>query len=146
MSLNKLLRIASRVAGVPKKYEHIDFKPPKSVADEAKRGLEMRREQDDSDKGGLSHSEADKAGVGSGVQRAVNLKNRDELSPETIKRMVGFFSRHKKNIQKARKLKTRAEQLDSAMYVSDLLWGGESGERWANKIKRQMETADKESK
>ena len=79
---------------VPKKYEHIDFKPPQSVANAAERGLEYRRR---SGKGGLSSQEAGKQGIGSGVQRAVNLKNRNNIAPETFSMMSGFFSRHEKN-------------------------------------------------
>lgn len=131
-------------ANIPEKYKHIDFTPPKSVAEEAGRGLELRREQT-GDKAGLTPSEAGKEGIGSGVQRAVNLKNRNTVSPEVIRKMVGFFARHSKNIAKARKLKTRAEQVKSNMYVSDLLWGGAPGERWANKVKKQMDKADEES-
>ena len=134
-----------RVADVPAKYEHIDFTPPQGVADAAERGLELRREQT-GDKAGLTPAEAAEEGIGSGVQRAVNLKNRDTISPEVIGQMVGFFARHGKNIAKARKLKTREEQIDSNMYVSDLLWGGEPGEKWANRIKDMMEAADEKEK
>lgn len=132
-------------ADVPEKYKHIDFKPPQSVADAAERGLELRREQK-GDKAGLTPEEAGEKGIGSGVQRAVNLKNRDTLSPETINDMVGFFARFSDHIKDARKLKKKEKQLESNMYVSDLLWGGEPGEKWANKIKKQMEKADEKAK
>jgi hypothetical protein len=75
------------------KYGHINFKPPESVASAARRGLELRKKASPSNKGGLDAKEAAKEGVGSGVQRAVNLKNRDELSPEVVKRMKSFLSR-----------------------------------------------------
>ena len=65
------------------KYDHIDFTPLKNVADEAAKGLKYRRKANPSDRGGLTPEEAGKQGIGSGVQRAVNLKNRDEVSPET---------------------------------------------------------------
>ena len=130
---------------VPEKYNHIDFKPPKSVAKAAERGLELRREQE-GDKAGLTTEEAGEQDIGSGVQRAVNLKNRDAVSPETINDMVGFFARFNKNISKARKLKTRKEQVESNMYVSDLLWGGKPGEKWANKVQTKMKKADEEQK
>lgn len=35
---------------VPDKYKHIDFKPPKSVAKEAEKGLEYRRRAGGTDK------------------------------------------------------------------------------------------------
>ncbi len=78
----------------PEKYSHIDFKPPKGVAKAAERGLELRKQASKSNKGGLSTSQAKKENVGSGVQRAVNLKNQDNISPKTIKRMHNFFNRH----------------------------------------------------
>lgn len=139
-------RIASRwirrlVAG---KYDHIDFKPPQSVADTAKKGLEYRQKANPSDRGGLTPAEASEQGVGSGVQRAVNLKNRDTLSPETVKRMKAFFARHKKN--KTIEPEHRDEPWNDKGYVSWLIWGGDAGKAWADKIVGQMEKADKESK
>jgi len=60
------------------KYDHIDFKPPQSVADAAKRGLELRKKN--KGKGGLSSQQASKEGIGSGVARAVSLSNRKNLN------------------------------------------------------------------
>lgn len=117
-----------------KKYENINFKPPKTVAKAAERGLEIRRE---TGKGGLTKRQASKAGIGSGVQRAVNLKNRDTMSPSTVKRMKAFFDRHS-----AYKDKHREEPKGPAR-TSWLLWGGDPGYTWAKKVVRQMERADK---
>lgn len=121
------------------KYGHIDFKPPKSVADAAARGLELRKKN--KGKGGLSTQQAKKEGVGSGVARAVSLKNRTNLSPSTVKRMKAFFDRHEKN-KKADKGKSLSEDKG---YISWMLWGGNSGRSWANKIVKQMESADKKA-
>jgi hypothetical protein len=77
------------------KYDHIDFKPPQSVADAASRGLELRKKN--KGKGGLSTQQAKKEGVGSGVARAVSLKNRKNLSPSTVRRMKAFFDRHEQS-------------------------------------------------
>lgn len=120
-----------------KKYEHINFKPPKSVAHAAERGLKNRRE---TGKGGLTKKQASKAGIGSGVQRAVNLKNQNELSPSTVKRMKSFFARHS-----AYKHKHKTEPKGAAKTSWDL-WGGDAGERWSNKVVNQMKAADKKSK
>jgi len=105
------------------------FRPPASVAREAARGLELRREHG---RGGLSAKQASEHGIGSGVQRAVNLKNRDELSLKTVKRMKNFFNRH-------RTYKERGYHRDrtSASYISWLLWGGDAGDQWAQKIVKQ---------
>lgn len=124
------------------KYSHIDFKPSQSVADQAEKGLEYRSKA--GGKGGLSTAQAGKEGVGSGVQRAVNLKNRDELSPETVKRMKAFFDRHEKNAKIDSKYK--GEPWKDRGYTAWLLWGGNAGKSWSNKIVRQMEAADQKDK
>lgn len=125
-----------------KKYSHIDFKPPKSVAKAAERGLELRKKAPKSKKGGLTVAQANKEGVGSGVQRAVNLKNRDTLNPDTVKRMNNFFNRHFKN-KKIDAGKTAGEDKG---YQAWLLWGGDPGASWARKIVKQMKSADEKAK
>ena len=68
----QLLREASALLRVAAgKYDHIDFKPPESVAKAAEKGLEYRKKQK-GDKAGLSTGEAAAQGIGSGVQRAVS--------------------------------------------------------------------------
>ncbi len=105
------------------------YKPPESVAREAARGLELRREHG---RGGLSTKQASEQGIGSGVQRAVNLKNRDEMTLKTVKRMKNFFNRH-------RTYKERGYHRDrtSASYISWLLWGGDAGDKWAQRIMKE---------
>jgi DNA topoisomerase IB/2'-5' RNA ligase len=133
-----------RRADTPKKYEHIDFTPPKSVANAAEKGLEYREKASPSNKGGLTVSEASKQGIGSGVQRAVNLKNRNTLSPDTIKQMHGFFSRHEKN--KGVAPEHKSEPWNDKGNVAWLLWGGDPGQAWAAKVLGQMEAADEKEK
>ena len=124
------------------KYDHIDFKPPKSVADAAARGLELRQKAKKSHKGGLTTSQAKKEGVGSGVQRAVNLKNRNTLNPSTVRRMLRFFMRHEKNIKVD---PGKTPQTDRG-YIAGAIWGGQPGYAWARKIVRQMDAADVKAK
>lgn len=127
----------------PEKYDHIDFKPPKSVAAEAEKGLEYRAKASPSDRGGLTPSEASEEGIGSGVQRATNLKNRNNMSPEVIRQMCGFFSRHEKN--KGVAPENRNEPWNDKGHVAWLLWGGDAGRAWAEKVKDQMEKADEKA-
>lgn len=122
-----------------KKYEHIDFKPPQAVADAAAKGLKYRAQA--TNKGGLTPAEAAKQGVGSGVQRAVNLKNRDNISPEVIGQMLGFFARFQSHKEIDPKYKDKP--WEDKGYVAYLLWGGSPGEKWAKRVKEQMEDADK---
>jgi len=115
------------------KYGDIDFRPPQSVADAAARGLELRKK---TGRGGFSTKQAAEEGVGSGVQRAASLKNRQSLSPATIGRMVSFFARH------SAYKKNHTMSPPSNSLISWLLWGGDPGRAWAEKVKAQMDRAD----
>lgn len=128
--------IDTLIKAIASRYDHIDFTPPQGVREAARRGLELRREHG---RGGLSTKQASGAGVGSGVQRASDLMNGERLSPGTIKRMRSFFARHSA-------YKEHHEDRTSAAYISWLLWGGDAGERWANKVYAQMERADAQMK
>lgn len=107
------------------------FSPPSSVRSAARRGLELRKKHG---KGGLTTQEAGKQGIGSGVARATSLANGEAVSYETIKRMAAFFSRHEKN-------KSGGE--DDAGRIAWLLWGGDAGRAWANRIIRMVESRKK---
>ena len=138
-------RVAARyLAAAEGKYKDIDFQPPKAVADEAEKGLKLREKASPSNRGGLTSQEAGKQGIGSGVQRAVNLKNRDNVTPETIGKMLGFFARHEKN--KGIPPEHKDEPWNAKGYVAWLLWGGDAGRAWAKKVKDQMDKADAEGK
>jgi hypothetical protein len=102
--------------------------PPKSVADAAVRGLELRKKA--GGEGGLTNKEAGELGIGSGVQRAVNLKNRDALSLKTIKRMKAFFDRHAKNA----KIDAGKQPHEDKGNVAWQLWGGDAGRDWVNGV------------
>lgn len=112
------------------KYAHIEFKPPASVAKAAKRGLELRKENNG------------KGGTAVGVARARDLGRRANMSPDTVRRMKAFFDRHQKN-KKASGGKKLSEDKG---YIAWLLWGGDPGYSWAKKVVRQMEAADKKGK
>ena len=116
------------------KFDEIDFTPPKGVREAARRGLKLRRKFG---RGGLSTQEAAAQGIGSGVQRATNLANGNNVSPETIRRMVSFFARHENN----KNSRTESGEPGAGM-IAWLLWGGNPGQRWANRIKRQMDQAE----
>lgn len=134
---------AIRMAAAPDKYSHIDFKPPLSVADAAAKGLEYREKASPSNKGGLTPAEASKQGIGSGVQRAVNLKNLDNISPDVIRQMVAFFARHQKN--KSIAPENKSTPWNDKGYVAWLIWGGDPGKAWAEKVRDQMDAADKKA-
>jgi intein/homing endonuclease len=64
-----------------KAISDIDLKPTEEMAKEAERGLKWREE-------------FGRGGTVVGVARANQLKNRENLTPRTIGRMVSFFARH----------------------------------------------------
>ena len=133
-----------RQAAIPKKYEHIDFTPPEGVANAAAKGLELRQKASPSNRGGLTSEEAGKQGIGSGVQRAVNLKNRDTISPKVVKQMRGFLSRSEKSSEIS--AENKSTPWNDKGYVAWLLWGGDPAKAWTDKIIGQMEAADEKGK
>lgn len=112
----------------PQKYSGIDFRPTREIADLAAKGLELRREHG-------------RGGTDVGVARARDLKNRENLTPETIERMVSYFARHE--------VDKEADDFGndddpSAGYVAWLLWGGDPGRGWAERIQERMQEIDAE--
>jgi hypothetical protein len=108
------------------------FAPPAAVRSAARRGLELRKKHG---KGGLTTQEAGKQGIGSGVARAGDLAGGSKISFATIKRMSAFFSRHEKN-------KSGGE--NDAGYIAWLLWGGDAGRAWANRIIKMVGSREKD--
>lgn len=141
--LLKMEDAAKKTAAVPKKYEHIDFKPPQSVADAAAKGLEYRQKASPSNRGGLTPAEASKQGIGSGVQRATNLKNRDNISPDVIMQIHNYLSRSEGS--KAIDPEHKSEPWNDKGYVAWLLWGGDPAKAWVDKVIGQMEAADEKA-
>jgi hypothetical protein len=114
----------------PKKYDGIDFTPPQGVRDAAIRALKKRSEQPPSKRGMTAV----------GIARARDLSNGVTLSPETIKRMVAYFTRHEVDKQGS-----TWEEYGKGRQAWDG-WGGDAGYTWAKKILAQMERADEKEK
>ena len=121
-----------------KKYKDEWFIPPQGVRNRAEKGLKDRKRYG---RGGLSNKQASEQGIGSGVQRAVNLKNGNKVSPQTIKRMKSFFARHEKN-----KNSTKPDGTPGAGKIAWDLWGGDAGKRWAESVDKKMKRADEKAK
>ena len=117
-----------RVKEQQKKYEGIDFNPPKDVQEEAQRGLDWRAEHG-------------RGGTEVGVARARDLSNGVSVSPETIRRMVNFFTRHEVDKQ-ADGFDRGEDGYPSAGRIAWALWGGDPGQRWANAIRDRMDAED----
>jgi len=100
------------------------FVPPAEVRANAKRGLELREKHG-------------RGGTEVGVARARDLSNGASISLDTIHRMVSYFARHEVDKQ------GEGWGKDSAGYIAWLLWGGDAGRSWANRISKENEKKDK---
>jgi hypothetical protein len=103
------------------------FSPPQGVRDNAKRGLELRRE-------------FKRGGTEIGVARARDLSNGKSLPLETINRMVSYFARHEVD-KKGENWGNASDP--SRGYIAWLLWGGDAGKTWADSIAEREKKKDK---
>lgn len=115
--------------GATKSLEDIDTKPPQSVADNARRALEVRDEKPESQRGMTAV----------GIARARDLMNRKPLSEETIRRMVAYFERHEVDKQ--------GESWDEQGkgWQAWMGWGGDEGWSWAKRKRDEFDRAREKS-
>jgi HK97 family phage portal protein len=97
--------------------EDIDTRPPQAVADNARRALEVRAEKPESQRGMTEV----------GIARARDLANRENLSEDTIRRMLAYFERHEVDKQG----ETWDEQ--GPGWQAWHGWGGDEGFAWARR-------------
>lgn len=93
------------------------YKPTDGMKEEARKGLEWRRE-------------FGRGGTAVGVARARDIVNGKELSESTVKRMHSFFSRHEVD-KKAEGFRPGEDGYPSAGRIAWALWGGDAGQSWA---------------
>jgi hypothetical protein len=111
---------------VPKKYSHISFKPPQGAQTAAARALKKRAEKPPSQRGMTPV----------GLARARDLANGRELSPETVRRMLAYFTRHEVDKQGS-----TWDEYGKGRQAWDG-WGGDAGFAFARKVVKQMNAAD----
>lgn len=93
------------------------YKPTEGMVEEAKRGLEWRRE-------------FGRGGTEVGIARARDIQGGKNLSESTVKRMHSFFSRHEVD-KKAEGFRPGEKGYPSNGRIAWALWGGDAGQRWA---------------
>jgi lambda family phage portal protein len=119
--------IAGMMGGIElAKYDGIDFTPPQGARDAAKRALDVRETKPSSQRGMTPV----------GIARARDLQNGVKLSPDTVRRMLNFLTRHEVD----KKGSTWDEQ--GKGWQAWHGWGGDAGYAWARKVVRQMEARD----
>jgi len=120
-----------------KAIDDVDLQPSSEMASLAERGLKLREEHG-------------RGGTEVGVARARNIKNRDNLSPETVNRMHSFFSRHRVDLD-APAANPSHEDYPSAGVIAWLLWGGDpndpsgAGAGWAERKLEELERAEEKN-
>jgi len=112
------------------KGEDINLKPTATMAEEAQRGLDWRKEHG-------------RGGTRVGVARANQIVNRQELSPETVRRMVSFFARHEVD-KEAEGFSPGEDGYPSAGRIAWALWAGDPGKAWAEEKDRIMDRIDED--
>ena len=99
--------------------------PNKEMQANAERGLKLRREYG-------------RGGTAVGVARARDIMNAKDLSDRTIKRMFSYFSRHESNYSEHYGEK-ESDGGPNAFTIAWLLWGGDAGFRWSERLVEQMD-------
>ena len=110
-----------------KSLKDIDTKPTKGMIEEAKKGLEWRKEYK-------------RGGTQVAVSRARDIIN-GKLSIKTIKRMNSFFARHESD-KSGKGFKIGEEGFPSAGRIAWALWGGDAGQSWAKKKVKEIENVE----
>lgn len=101
------------------------YKPNDAMAQEAERGLKWREE-------------FNRGGTPVGWARARDIKNKENLSLDTVKRMVSYFARHEVDKQ-GEGWSPGQNGYPSAGRIAWALWGGDAGKSWANGIMGDIE-------
>lgn len=100
------------------------FKPTAKMADNARRGLELRER-------------FGRGGTEVGVRRARQLVGREELEPADIKSMYSYFARHEVDKKTTRHPWGSVED-PSAGFIAWLLWGGDEGKGWVDCQRKKL--------
>ncbi len=110
------------------RYDHIDFSVPKGVAEEAKRGLDWRKEHG-------------RGGTEVGVATARALVGSPRVSPDKARHISRYFPRHEVD-KKGKGWSPAEDGFPSNGRIAWALWGGDPGRAWSEKLVRQMDAAD----
>ena len=103
----------------------INTTPTDGMVDEAKKGIEWRKE-------------FNRGGTRVGAVRASQIVNKQKLSPSTVRRMFSFFSRHEVDKQ-AEGFKPGEKGYPSNGRIAWALWGGDAGFSWSTKVRNRLD-------
>lgn len=112
-------------------YDDLNFSIPKGAKEEAKRGLEWRKEFG---RGGTS------VGIGS----ARYILNNTTAGSEKVRHIAKYFPRHEVD-KRAEGWRQGEKGYPSNGRIAWALWGGEAGKSWSQKLVRAMNKRDEKA-
>lgn len=112
-------------------YDDLNFTIPKGAKEEAKRGLEWRKEFG---RGGTS------VGIGS----ARYILNNTTAGSEKVRHIAKYFPRHEVD-KRAEGWRQGEKGYPSNGRIAWALWGGEAGKTWSQKLVRAMNKRDEKA-
>lgn len=112
--------------------KEIDLSIPDGASEEAKTGLEWRKEHG-------------RGGTEVGVASARTLAAGGEASPEFVRKVAKYFPRHEGDLD-AEGAKPGEDGYPSAGLIAWKLWGGDAGRRWSEAKRDQLDRIDEEAK
>ena len=110
---------------IEKAESDINTTPTDAMAEEARKGLEWRKE-------------FNRGGTSVGVARARQLINKERLSPSTVRRMFSFFARHEVD-KRAEGFRSGEDGYPSAGRIAWALWGGDAGFTWSRRKVKELD-------
>ncbi len=126
--LTESINLKKTVKKKLKSLEDVDTQPTKGMIEQAKIGLERRKEYG-------------RGGTQVAVARAREKIN-GKISIETIKRMNSFFARHEVD-KKAEGFSPGEDGYPSAGAIAWKLWGGDAGQSWSAKKVKEIDSIKK---
>lgn len=122
-------KIKKQVENNNKQEKKMAYPVPKEVQEAAKRAVRW-----------IKDGKAGEGFTAVGRARANQLANGEPVSEDVIYRMRSYFARHK-NDKQAEGFNYGEKGFPSGGRVAWDAWGGDPGERWANKIVKMIEAS-----
>ena len=113
-------------------YDDINFSIPKGAKEEAKKGLEWRKEYG-------------RGGTNVGISSARYIVNNTTVSPQKARHIAKYFPRHEID-KRAEGYSSGEDGYPSNGRIAWALWGGNAGRDWSSKLVRAMNRRDDENK
>lgn len=112
-------------------YDDLNFTIPKGAKEEAKRGLEWRKEYG-------------RGGTSVGLNSARYILNNTTAGPEKVRHIAKYFPRHESD-KRSEGYRPGEKGYPSNGRIAWALWGGNAGRDWSNKLVRAMNKRDEKA-